>query len=1026
MKQAIHLLLITVFLIISLFGNAEEKLQLKLHEGQRIRFSYSHHSTKKEHGLFFTETEGYQWETELLIKRKTDENRLMIEVKPMRYIYNKRTGSQAPDIHFDSRFPPSSREGEFLKMPYLSADILCSMTIKMQLDLQTNKLKFQDVENLNAEIDRIIEARMIKPEDIKNTKKGILDNIKEIDQFTHEYLLHFHHATFNQKDSTAVTQKDYVISRSEQMIRLNRKETTMKEGRTGEETQEVKINAGTGLIEEYVSTIYLPGYARKYNQYVPPKSEKKTYRLISNSEVRPGETVVSGYIEHPVGRRVHIQFLDDPAGLELKTVTTALDNANRFSVSIPLKRESFLFVSNAYNENWDWNQQTRIIYAEPGDQISFELTGTSPRTMVQKGDRIAENSFLSSNMSVLTIQGAVYVGNKKTTLLYGVSLPFLLKSIPGNIQTIKDCDDFIMDDQLNKQLNASDLSFRFKTYFSNEMAMAKLNLACSIQVSMSMFREQNEPDSEMKDTWINLKMFTDTFQVNHYYNEYGYFSRKAASDYAGFLYLMAQKIRTSEVVRSSPIRYGPFYTLEKNHFYNFLDLVLAGSALIREKARVFSEMLNNPSSSSLETETRFSLYEEFYHELMRCSDDSLLNAYLTKKFNHAREFSNGSVFSRKILLNEQGDSVSIRDFIGNNPVVISMTTDWATSRINFDQMAEKHPEATFIFLVSGSHFEAWKDYLSRANAKAIQLFLPSGNYSLKELFGVAGRQTRFLVFDVRGSMIGQTNDEKQAEILLQQAKNPLSIKKEPDKAVLMGIIWILGGLILLFVTAFLIFKYRVRRKMKKQEQEKRLRELELTAIRSQMNPHFLFNSLNSVQNLIRQNQAAEAHLYLSDFAGIIRKVMRNSEKEEISLAEELDLVDQYLRVERLRFDFEYTIQVEDQVDAPHLMIPPLLIQPFAENALIHGLQYKPSDRRLQIDICKEGAQIRIVIEDNGIGREAAAKQEPPLNGKGIKMNTERLKILEEKYGGTYSIRIIDLLDEGKTGTRVEIILPDEE
>ena len=193
-----------------------------------------------------------------------------------------------------------------------------------------------------------------------------------------------------------------------------------------------------------------------------------------------------------------------------------------------------------------------------------------------------------------------------------------------------------------------------------------------------------------------------------------------------------------------------------------------------------------------------------------------------------------------------------------------------------------------------------------------------------------------------------------------------------------------------------------------------------------MNPHFLFNALNSVQNLIRQNRAAEANLYLSDFAGIIRKVMRNSEKEEVSLAEELELVDQYLRVEKLRFDFEYTIQVEDQVDAPHLMIPPLLIQPFAENALMHGLQHKPDDRQLQIGIRKEGSQIRISIEDNGIGREAAAKQETALNGKGIKMNTERLKILQEKYGGTYSIRITDLTAPGKTGTRVVIILPDEE
>lgn len=467
--------------------------------------------------------------------------------------------------------------------------------------------------------------------------------------------------------------------------------------------------------------------------------------------------------------------------------------------------------------------------------------------------------------------------------------------------------------------------------------------------------------------------------------------------------------------------------MEKDHFIEFLDLILAGSPLIREKIEAFTEMLKlRPFHSETESENIHLKNEQIYRDLLNNSSDSLLNDFLRTKYNHAQEFNNGSVFSRKILLNEKGDSVAIHDFTGGKPAILCVSADWASSRISFEELKKKHPEATFIFLVTGSHLETWKDYLSRANAKAIQLFLPSNRYSLHELFTVSGLENRLMIFDTHGKLIGQTRDYKKAESLIAPAQNPPAEKKELHKSILLSIIWILGILILVIATAFLIFKYHIRRKMKKQEQEKRLRELELTAIRSQMNPHFLFNSLNSVQNLIRQTRATEANLYLSDFAGIIRKVMRNSEKEEVSLAEELELVDQYLRVERLRFDFEYTIQVEDQVDAPHLMIPPLLIQPFAENALIHGLQYKPDDRRLLIDIRKDGAQIRIVIEDNGIGREAAAKQKTSLNGKGIKMNTERLKILKEKYGGTYSIRIIDLATERKTGTCVEIILPDEE
>ena len=232
---------------------------------------------------------------------KIGESQLLIKVRPIRYLYNERQGGLRSDIHFDSDFAPLSREGEILKAPYLSPDILCSLTIKMQLDLHSNKLKFQDVEILNTEIDRIIGSRIFIPEDAKNVKKEMLDDIQEIGQFTREYLLHFHNAAFNKKDSATVTGKDYVVGRSDRMIRLNRKQPIVREGRTGEETQEATINPANGLIEEYVSAIYQPGYVRKYNQYVPPKSEKKTYRLISDSEVRTGETVVSGYIEHPVG-----------------------------------------------------------------------------------------------------------------------------------------------------------------------------------------------------------------------------------------------------------------------------------------------------------------------------------------------------------------------------------------------------------------------------------------------------------------------------------------------------------------------------------------------------------------------------------------------------------------------------------------------------------------------------------------------------------------------------------------------------
>ena len=203
-----------------------------------------------------------------------------------------------------------------------------------------------------------------------------------------------------------------------------------------------------------------------------------------------------------------------------------------------------------------------------------------------------------------------------------------------------------------------------------------------------------------------------------------------------------------------------------------------------------------------------------------------------------------------------------------------------------------------------------------------------------------------------------------------------------------------------------------------------MRELELTAIRSQMNPHFLFNSLNSVQNLVQQNKGREAHLYLSDFAGLIRKVLQNSEKEEVSLAEELEMVQQYLNLEKLRFNFDYSITVDDKIEKYSTVVPSNILQPVVENAVVHGLNHKSEDRMVKIKVQPDSHGLKIIVEDNGIGRNAAAERSKTKNGKGLKLVEERLQVLQQKQGEKYNIEIIDL-QEDTSGTRVEILIPDD-
>lgn len=335
-------------------------------------------------------------------------------------------------------------------------------------------------------------------------------------------------------------------------------------------------------------------------------------------------------------------------------------------------------------------------------------------------------------------------------------------------------------------------------------------------------------------------------------------------------------------------------------------------------------------------------------------------------------------------------------------------------------------------VVEGSNFKQWEEYTKLANPTITHLLFINNNETFRNIFQA---QQVHMVFNKQGEYIGNARNAKQA---LKIAKDSLAPqKKELNKSQFQMIIIALCTLIILLGLGLIIWKWQVRQRFRREQQKRRLRELELTAIRSHMNPHFLFNSLNSLQNLVQQNKGREAHLYLADFAGLIRKVLQNSEKEEVSLAEELEMTEQYLTLEKLRFDFDFSISVEQGIDINNTMVPSMLLQPFAENAVIHGLQNKPENRKLRIEVLKkdggegkeegrgggEGEEKGIVIsiEDNGIGREAAAAISNTKNGKGSKLIQERLEILQEKQGEKYSLNIIDL----EEGTRVEIFIPEE-
>ena len=206
----------------------------------------------------------------------------------------------------------------------------------------------------------------------------------------------------------------------------------------------------------------------------------------------------------------------------------------------------------------------------------------------------------------------------------------------------------------------------------------------------------------------------------------------------------------------------------------------------------------------------------------------------------------------------------------------------------------------------------------------------------------------------------------------------------------------------------------------------------LEALRSQMNPHFIFNSLNAIQECILTNKVDAAYQYLSKFSKLQRMVLSNSEKEFIPLSNELEMLLLYLSLESLRFSqsFSYTINVDKNIDTDDIDIPSMLIQPYVENALWHGLRTKTGDKVLIINYEQKEEQLIITIDDNGIGRAKAAdikaqKLGTPTESKGTILSEQRLHILSLKYKAQINIDVIDKVNDKKEamGTSVIIKLP---
>jgi LytS/YehU family sensor histidine kinase len=265
------------------------------------------------------------------------------------------------------------------------------------------------------------------------------------------------------------------------------------------------------------------------------------------------------------------------------------------------------------------------------------------------------------------------------------------------------------------------------------------------------------------------------------------------------------------------------------------------------------------------------------------------------------------------------------------------------------------------------------------------------------------------------------SEKKEQDIALLTEQNKvqeLMISRRSRMMLAIAIVFLLS----IIIGYYLLINTRLKARHKAVELENRL-------LRSQMNPHFIFNSLIAIQSFIYQKDPITAGDYLSKFAELVRTTLENSRVEFVMLEKELKMLEIYLQLQQLRFEskFTFTIEKDESIDIEAIKIPPMLSQPFIENSIEHGLRLKENNGNIIISFRQIENDIEFIVEDDGVGREFAAQHKKAKHSQSMAtlITRERLEVMGKKFKRKFTLSVIDLKDEDEkaVGTRVVITMP---
>jgi tetratricopeptide (TPR) repeat protein len=545
---------------------------------------------------------------------------------------------------------------------------------------------------------------------------------------------------------------------------------------------------------------------------------------------------------------------------------------------------------------------------------------------------------------------------------------------------------------------------------------------------------KGEPDTALIYDKMSYEIGVETGDkksIANYYNNSGviYYDRgnftEAMKQYLGAL-------KTYEELRDKT---------GEAHSYQAIGNVYSSMRKFEDATENFMKALNlykaigdNPGIGSCYASLGTNCYEQLKYDEALKYDSAAVQIFLENDYSN--ELSNLYLNMGDTYKDKGDNEEALKSYLNSLKIAEETEDETAMAGANIGvgkiyEIANKLPEA-LKYLIAGlelSKKSELKELMSEAYRTLAVVYAKSKNFeaafgneenflkTYEELFNKESEK------NIEKLQLQYESDKKEAALKADKEKKEIELNAEKKRLIIstsaFGVILAMGGTL-----------FYVNRKRKTYLYKQNLAESEMKALRAQMNPHFMFNSLNSIQQMVLNNENDNAFKYLDTYSKLTRKILENSEKKWITVHEEIKFLELYLQIESLRFQnaFEFEIKTDENISAHMDKIPAMIIQPIVENAIKHGLMRKDGDKKLLISFTRkdDDAPLEIIIEDNGVGREFTMSLEKKTDHQSMSLSiTEnRLRLLDED--GNSKIIIEDLKsddNEKSLGTRVKVIIP---